>query len=134
MRWPRRRWLWGPALPGELEDRLTGCAAGEEIEHEVDQVVFIDDVRRLAGVADAMHLGDIVTGLAELRPALYGIARCSLILIFLGEVSACRQDGSLRLLPAAASDRLSTRSGTVQQTLPTDGRYRTSTTAAGWDV
>jgi Cu-Zn family superoxide dismutase len=36
-----------------------------------------------------------------------------LVLIFLGEVSACRQDGSLRPLSAAAPDRLSTRSGTV---------------------
>src|SRR5918998_1761906 len=41
-----------------------------------------------------------------------------LILIFLGEASACRQDGSLHLLSAAASDRLSTRSGTVQTDKP----------------
>lgn len=29
-------------------------------------------MRQVVGAADTMHLSDIVTGLAELRPALYG--------------------------------------------------------------
>jgi DNA segregation ATPase FtsK/SpoIIIE, S-DNA-T family len=52
--------------------RLTGYAAGEEMEAEEEQVVLLDDVRRVMGNADAMHLGDIAAGLAELRPAAWG--------------------------------------------------------------
>jgi Pentapeptide repeats (8 copies) len=47
------------------------------------------------------------------RPAGMEHEANGLILIFLGETPACRQDGPLRLLSAAASHRLSTRSGTV---------------------
>lgn len=39
-----------------------------------------------------------------------------LVLIFLGETPACRQDVCLRLVSAAAYDQLSTRSGTVHIT------------------
>lgn len=56
----------------ELEGRLTGDAAGEEMDTEVEQVILLDDVRRVFGAADAMHLPDIATGLGELRPMLYG--------------------------------------------------------------
>lgn len=53
-------------------DRLTGYAAGDEMESEEEQVVLLDDVRRVMGNADAMHLNDIATGLAEFRPAAWG--------------------------------------------------------------
>lgn len=56
----------------KLADQLTGYASGEEMETEVEQVVLLDDVRQVVGTADTMHLSDIVTGLTELRPALYG--------------------------------------------------------------
>jgi len=52
--------------------RLTGYAAGEDMDREAEQVVLLDDVRRVFGAADAMHLADIATGLAGLRPLLYG--------------------------------------------------------------
>jgi S-DNA-T family DNA segregation ATPase FtsK/SpoIIIE len=52
--------------------RLTGSAAGQEMEREVEEVVLVDDVRRVVGHAEAMHLTDVATGLAELRPGVYG--------------------------------------------------------------
>jgi len=52
--------------------RLTGYAAGEDMDREAEQVVLLDDVRRVFGAADAMHLADIAIGLAGLRPLLYG--------------------------------------------------------------
>lgn len=54
------------------EGRLSGFAAGEAIEHEVEEVVLLDDVRTVVGAAETMHLGDIVTGLSALRPAAWG--------------------------------------------------------------
>jgi S-DNA-T family DNA segregation ATPase FtsK/SpoIIIE len=56
----------------EIEGRLTGAAAGAEMADEEAQVVLLDDIRRVVGNAETMHLGDIVKGLAELRPATYG--------------------------------------------------------------
>lgn len=56
----------------EQEGRLTGYAAGDEMDREVQEVILLDDVRQVFGVAEAMHLGDIVTGLAELRPGAWG--------------------------------------------------------------
>ncbi len=56
----------------ELEGRLTGHAIGEEMEREVEEVVLLDDVRRVFGAELAMHLTDIVTGLAGLRPGAWG--------------------------------------------------------------
>jgi DNA segregation ATPase FtsK/SpoIIIE, S-DNA-T family len=52
--------------------RLTGMAAGQDAEHEAQQVRLLDDVRQVFVGAPAMHLGDLVAGLANLRPALYG--------------------------------------------------------------
>jgi S-DNA-T family DNA segregation ATPase FtsK/SpoIIIE len=52
--------------------RLTGHAIGGKMDHEADQVVLLDDVRQVMGLADTMHLVDIATGLAALRPPLYG--------------------------------------------------------------
>lgn len=53
--------------------RLTGHAAGEDFESGQEQeVVLLDDVRAVIGVGDAIHLTDLVSGLAALRPALYG--------------------------------------------------------------
>lgn len=56
----------------ELDGRLTGYAAGEEMDREAEEVVLHDDVTQVFGTADAMHLTDIATGLAELRPAAWG--------------------------------------------------------------
>lgn len=56
----------------ELDGRLTGYAAGEEMDREVEEVILVDDVRQVVGTADAMHLADLATGLAELRPGVYG--------------------------------------------------------------
>lgn len=56
----------------ELDRRLTGHAAGEVMEAEAEQVVFLDDVRKVFGDRDTAHLEDLVAGLALLRPALYG--------------------------------------------------------------
>jgi DNA segregation ATPase FtsK/SpoIIIE, S-DNA-T family len=56
----------------ELDNRLTGDAAGEEMEREEEQVVLLDDVTRVVGGAEAMHLTDIARGLAQLRPAAWG--------------------------------------------------------------
>jgi S-DNA-T family DNA segregation ATPase FtsK/SpoIIIE len=52
--------------------RLTGHAADEVMEREADQVRLLDDVQHVFQGAQAMHLADIVAGLAQLRPALYG--------------------------------------------------------------
>lgn len=56
----------------KLAGRLTGYAAGEAIEHEVEEVVLVDDVRQVVGLAETMHLEDLATGLADLRPAAWG--------------------------------------------------------------
>lgn len=56
----------------EKQGRLTGDAAGEEMEREEEQVVLLDDVKRVFGAVPAMALGDIVNGLAKLRPAAWG--------------------------------------------------------------
>lgn len=56
----------------EQAGRLTGYAAGEEMDHEAEQVVLLDDARQVMGNSDALHLVDIAVGLAELRPLLYG--------------------------------------------------------------
>lgn len=53
-------------------NRLTGYAAGEELEREVEEVILLDDVRQVMGLADSMHLTDLVTGLASLRPGAWG--------------------------------------------------------------
>jgi hypothetical protein len=51
---------------------LSGFAADEVMDHEAEQVVLVDDVRRkVFGAAPAMRLGDIRVGLAALRPGLY---------------------------------------------------------------
>jgi S-DNA-T family DNA segregation ATPase FtsK/SpoIIIE len=52
--------------------RLTGDAAGEEMDREEEQVVLLDDIKRVFSGAAGMHLVDIVTGLADLRPAAWG--------------------------------------------------------------
>ena len=52
--------------------RLSRHAAGEVMEAEAEQVVLLDDVRTVFRGADALHLPDIITRLALLRPALYG--------------------------------------------------------------
>lgn len=56
----------------EAEGRLTGQAIGEEMQRETEDVKLLDDVRQVVGITDAMHLTDMVTGLAALRPELYG--------------------------------------------------------------
>lgn len=52
--------------------RLTGHAAGEEMEREEEQLKLLDDVRQVFGTADVMDIGSIATGLARLRPELHG--------------------------------------------------------------
>lgn len=55
--------------------RLTGMAAGEDIQAEADQVAFLDDVRQAFtnyGHPGVLHLGDLATGLGELRAGVYG--------------------------------------------------------------
>jgi S-DNA-T family DNA segregation ATPase FtsK/SpoIIIE len=56
----------------ELDGRLTGDAAGAEMDREEEQVVLRDDITRVFGAAPRMHLADIVTGLAGLHPAAWG--------------------------------------------------------------
>jgi DNA segregation ATPase FtsK/SpoIIIE, S-DNA-T family len=53
-------------------DRLTGYAAGEELEVEEQEVLLVDEIRSLFGTASTMHLGDIATGLAGRRPGTWG--------------------------------------------------------------
>lgn len=50
--------------------RLTGQAA-EVVDGPDEQVVFLDDVRRVFAASQAMHLADICAGLARTRPELY---------------------------------------------------------------
>jgi len=47
-------------------------AAGDEAEHEASRVVLLDDVRQVFASSPTMHLADLATGLARLRPELYG--------------------------------------------------------------
>jgi S-DNA-T family DNA segregation ATPase FtsK/SpoIIIE len=56
----------------QMDGRLAGDAAGQEMEREVDQVVLLDDVTQVFGAVAAMALGDIAKGLAKLRPATWG--------------------------------------------------------------
>lgn len=56
----------------KADNRLSGYADGEVMEREQEQVKLLDDVRTVVGPAPAMHLTDMVAGLAELRPLLYG--------------------------------------------------------------
>lgn len=51
---------------------LTGYAAGGEAEEEERQVNLLEDVRHVFQDAAAMTLGEILDGLALLRPDLYG--------------------------------------------------------------
>lgn len=51
--------------------RLTGMAAGEEMEREQRQVELLEDLRAVV-VGPAAHLGDLVALLGELRPGVYG--------------------------------------------------------------
>ncbi len=53
-------------------DRLTGYAAGEELEAEEQEVLLLDEIRSLFGTASTMHLGDIASGLADRRPGTWG--------------------------------------------------------------
>lgn len=52
--------------------RLTGAAAGDTMAAEAEQVRFLDDVRQVLASRPAIHLADAASGLATLRPALYG--------------------------------------------------------------
>ena len=58
----------------EKANRLTGLAAGEDMDREVEEVILADDVRSVFdfGNHKTMHLGDIAKALAELRPGAYG--------------------------------------------------------------
>jgi DNA segregation ATPase FtsK/SpoIIIE, S-DNA-T family len=56
----------------ELEGRLTGDAAGEAMDREEEQVVLLDDIKQVFAGTAGMHLGDIASGLAQLRPAAWG--------------------------------------------------------------
>lgn len=51
--------------------RLTGMAAGEQMEREQRQVELLDDLRAVV-TGPAVHLGDLVAQLAQLRPGVYG--------------------------------------------------------------
>ncbi len=53
-------------------NRLTGHAADDVMREEADQAALVDDVRGVFAGAAAMHLGDIVSRLARLRPGIYG--------------------------------------------------------------
>jgi S-DNA-T family DNA segregation ATPase FtsK/SpoIIIE len=53
-------------------DRVTGFAAGEELETEEQEVILLDEIRILFGTASTMHLGDIAAGLAIKRPGTWG--------------------------------------------------------------
>lgn len=55
----------------QVAARLTGMAAGEVMEHEARQVDFLADCRQVA-TSPVVHLANLVTTLASLRPALYG--------------------------------------------------------------
>jgi S-DNA-T family DNA segregation ATPase FtsK/SpoIIIE len=51
--------------------RLTGSAAGEQMERERQQVELLDDLRAVIA-SPAVHLGDLVALLAQHRPGVYG--------------------------------------------------------------
>lgn len=53
--------------------RLSGDAADDVMDTEAEQVVLLDDVRTVLGATEAMHLPDLVSALAEIRPELYGM-------------------------------------------------------------
>jgi S-DNA-T family DNA segregation ATPase FtsK/SpoIIIE len=53
-------------------DRLTGYAAGEELEVEAQEVLLVDEIRSLFGTVSTMHLADIATGLAARHPGTWG--------------------------------------------------------------
>lgn len=50
--------------------RLSGMAAGEEMERERRQVELLDDLRAVV-TSPAVHLGDLVTLLAQYHPGVY---------------------------------------------------------------
>jgi S-DNA-T family DNA segregation ATPase FtsK/SpoIIIE len=51
---------------------LTGMAAGDDgVDRDVEQIILLDDARRVMGDADAMHLSALANGLVELRPVEY---------------------------------------------------------------
>lgn len=51
---------------------LTGYAAGQEMDREVEEVILLDDVRQVMGNATAAHLCDLAPALAALRPGAWG--------------------------------------------------------------
>jgi S-DNA-T family DNA segregation ATPase FtsK/SpoIIIE len=51
--------------------RLSGMAAGEEMERERQQVELLDDLREVV-TTPAVHLGDLVALLVRHRPGVYG--------------------------------------------------------------
>jgi DNA segregation ATPase FtsK/SpoIIIE, S-DNA-T family len=55
----------------QVAGRLTGHAAGEEMEREREQVDLLDDLRQVV-TTPAVHLVDLVALLANLRPGVYG--------------------------------------------------------------
>jgi DNA segregation ATPase FtsK/SpoIIIE, S-DNA-T family len=55
----------------EAAGRLTGDAAGVAMEVEAEEVLLLDDCRTVMAGAEAMHLTDLATGLATLRPGQY---------------------------------------------------------------
>lgn len=54
----------------QAQGRLTGQAAGVKDTPD-EQVVFLEDVRKVFAASPALHLGDICAGLARHRPELY---------------------------------------------------------------
>ncbi|MDN5920047.1 MAG: hypothetical protein L0I76_33935 [Pseudonocardia sp.] len=54
----------------QAQGRLTGQAAGI-VDEADEQVVFVEDVRAVFAASQALHLGDICSGLARRRPELY---------------------------------------------------------------
>lgn len=52
--------------------RLTGHAAGQEMDEEVEQIKLLDDIRQVFGTADVMDVASIAAALAKLRPELHG--------------------------------------------------------------
>jgi DNA segregation ATPase FtsK/SpoIIIE, S-DNA-T family len=56
----------------DVAGRLTGYAAGADMDQEETEVVLLDDCRRVMGNAKTMHLIDMALGLGGLRPTLYG--------------------------------------------------------------
>ena len=60
-RWARKR-----------ADRLTGYAAGEDMEVEEQELLLLDELRQVFGTASTMHLSDLAAGLAARRPGTWG--------------------------------------------------------------